>query len=220
LKSIRDSPDYLVQNFTDDNDIKILLCIDEGRKLIQETSDLKLSLFQCWRRALRNNKWRARGLFSVILDTTSRITNFSPALRYDPTIKALSQDKMLFKPFIYVSTYNSMVNDSLVNNSDNFLSQAFSMGRPCWKALRDEYIKDVAGNDASAENYAWEKVKLLVKAKIQGGTNNLVDDEKKNLTSVAVLASLCSVDISPSVQVASSPILVPVLQSLKIGQKF
>ena len=64
----------------------------------------------------------------------------------------------------------------MVNNSSNFISQAFSMGRPCWEALRDEYIKNVIEND-SGENYAWEKVKLLVKAKIQGGTDNRVDDE-------------------------------------------
>lgn len=48
LRSIRDSPGYLNQNFTDENDIKILLCIDEGRKLIEETSDsLGISLFRC-----------------------------------------------------------------------------------------------------------------------------------------------------------------------------
>ena len=65
---IRDSPGYLCQNFTDENDIKILLCIDEGRKLIQETSDdLKISLFRCWRRALRNNKWRDLLLRKLIL---------------------------------------------------------------------------------------------------------------------------------------------------------
>ena len=63
---------------------------------------------------------------------------------------------MLFKPFIYIFTYNS-----LVNNSGNFYSQAFSMGRPCWKALRDEYIKEVAGNDVSAENYAGKELNCL-----------------------------------------------------------
>jgi len=214
LMLIRDSPGYLEQNFNDENDIKILLCIDEGRKLIEEMNDdLKISLFRCWRRALRNNKWRARGLFSVILDTTSRISNFSPASGYDPTLKALNQDQMLFKPFIYISTYNS-----LVDNSDNFYSKAFSMGRPCWKALRDEYIKEVSEGDISAKNYAWEKVKLLVKAKIQGGTNNLVDDEKKNLTSVAVLASFCSVDISPSVHFASNLVASHLGTCLAISQ--
>ena len=58
-------------------------------------------------------------------------------------------DNMLFKPFIYISTYNS-----LVDNSGNFYNQAFSMGRPCWKALRDEYIKKSVDVD---EDYAWEK---------------------------------------------------------------
>jgi hypothetical protein len=211
LKLTRDNPGYLNQNFTDKNDIKILLCIDEGRKLIEETSDnLGISLFRCWRRALRKNKWRGKGLFSVILDTTSRISNFSPALGYDPTITFLNEDKMLFKPFIYISTYNS-----LVNSSDNFYNRVFSMGRPCWKALRDEYAKGVTEN---GENYAWEQVKLLVKAKIQGGTNNLVDDEKKNLTSVAVLATFCSVDISPSVHFASNLVASHLGTCLAISQ--
>jgi len=214
LISIRDSPGYLELNFSDDNDIKILLCIDEGRKLIQETNDnLKISLFRCWRRAIRKSKWRAKGLFSVILDTTSRLTNFSPASGYDPTIKTLQEDKMLFKPFIYISTYNS-----LAYNLGDFHSQAFSMGRTCWKAFRDEYIKEVFDSDVSAEGYAWEKVKLLVKAKLQGGTNNPIDNEGKNLTSIAVLASFCSVDISPSVHFASNLVASHLGTCLSISQ--
>ncbi|GBC02926.1 hypothetical protein RclHR1_00490012 [Rhizophagus clarus] len=218
LINIRDRPGYLEQNFTSGDGIKILLCIDEGRKLMEEINEnLKISLFRCLRRALRNNKWRARGLFSVILDTTmitSQISNFLPALGYDPTIKTLSQeDKSLFKPFIYISTYNSLVVDS-----GNFYSQAFSMGRPCWKALRDEYIKDVIDSDPSVEDYAWEKVKLLVKAKLQGGTNNPIDNEGKNLTSIAILASLCSVDISPLVHFASSLIASHLGTCLSISQ--
>ncbi|CAI2177915.1 1964_t:CDS:2 [Funneliformis geosporum] len=213
LISIRDNPGYLEESFTSENDIKLLLCIDEGRKLIQETNrDLGITLFRCWRRALQNNKWRTRGLFSVILDTTSRITNFSPASGYDPTIKALQEDVELFKPFIYISTYSS-----LVNNSDNFYDYAFSIGRPCWKALRNEYIKEVVRSD-SAECYAWEKVKLLIKAKLQGGTNNPTDDEGKNLTSVALLASFCSVDISPSVHFASNLVASHLGTCLAISQ--
>src|SRR5581483_7060881 len=89
---------------------------------------------------------------------------------------------------------------------------------PCWKALRDEYAKGVAEDDVIDENYAWEEVKLLVKAKIQGGTNNPVDNEKKNLTSVAVLASLCSVDISPSVHYASNLVASHLGTCLAISQ--
>ncbi|RIA93600.1 hypothetical protein C1645_735376 [Glomus cerebriforme] len=215
LISIRDNPGYLEENFDNENEIKILLCIDEGRKLIQEINDkLNISLFQCWKHALQKNKWRTKGLFSVILDTTLQLTNFSPALEYNTTIKTFQEDRMLFKPFIYIPTY-----DSLANNSGKFYSQAFSIGRPCWKAFRDEFIKEVNYNDIKAEDYAWEKVKLLAKIKLQGGTNNsFINNEKNTFTSIAIFASFCSIDISSSVHFASNLIANHLGTFLSISQ--
>src|SRR5947207_13524039 len=63
-----------------------------------------------------------------------------------------------------------------------------------------------------------KKVKLLVKAKLQGGTNNITDNEGKNLTSIAVLASFCSVDITPSVDFASNLIASHLGTCLSISQ--
>jgi len=143
------------------------------------------------------------------LDTTSQLSNFTPAPGYDPTIKELNDDHKLFKPFIYISTYNS-----LAEISGGFYNFTFSIGRPCWKALKDVYYKESNNN----EIFAWKKVKALVKAKLQGGTNNYIDEERKILTSIAVLASLCSIDISPSVYFASNLVASHLGTCLSISQ--
>jgi hypothetical protein len=118
-------------------------------------------------------------------------------------------------PFVYVSTF-----DSLAESSSNYCyNQAFSGGRPYWKALKDAYCKSSNSSNIN-EIYAWEEVKALVKAKLQGGNNKFTElnEESKNLTSVAVLASLCSVDISPSVQIASSLVASHLGTCLAISQ--
>jgi hypothetical protein len=207
IKLIRCNAGYLRENFDDVNsEVIVLLCIDEGRTLLEYKNDeTHMSLFRCWRRALRDNKWRANGLFSVILDTTSRLSNFEPSPRDGPTIKSINDSLKIFMPFIDVTTFNT-----LIDYSGNYYNRLFSNGRPCWKALKDAYCEGL--NFEANDYYAWDKVINLVKAKIQGGGELLVKEtnldegyeEKKTLTCVAILASLCSVDISPSVHFASN----------------
>ncbi len=213
LDSISVDAGYLKENFNIPTDIKVLFCIDEGRTLLQHVNEnLPISLFRCWRRALRTNTWRAEGLFSVILDTTSQVSNFAPTLGKDPTIKEITDSK-IFMPFVYISTFNS-----LIESSGSYYDKLFSGGRPCWKALKDAYLQ---GSEASASVIkAWENVKVLVKAKLQGGSNDLIygDEETKNLTSLAILASLCSVDISPSVYFSSNLIASHLGTCLAISQ--
>lgn len=213
LDNISVDAGYLKEKFNISADIKVLLCIDEGRTLLQHVNENQpISLFRLWRRALRTNTWRAEGLFSVILDTTSRISNFAPTLGKDPTIKEIT-DRKIFMPFVYVSTFNF-----LIESSGSYYNKLFSGGRPCWKALKDAYLKG-SGAEAS-EIKAWEDVKVLVKAKLQGGSNDLIDgdEETKNLTSLAILASLCSVDISPSVHFSSNLIASHLGTCLAISQ--
>jgi len=107
-------------------------------------------------------------------------------------------------PFIDVTTFNTLTDNTL----DNYYNCLFSNGRPCWKALKDAYCE--GQRSESTDIYAWNKVIKLAKAKIQGGgeLQEIIMDEnyeeRKTLTSIAILASLCSVDISPSVHFASN----------------
>src|SRR5947199_8569649 len=114
LELIRDNAGYLKENFGNvSSEIKVLLCIDEGRTLLEyNNNDMHMSLFRCWRRALRENKWRARGLFSVILDTTSRLSNFAPSPRDDPTVKSINDSRKIFMPFIDIATFNTLTDSS------------------------------------------------------------------------------------------------------------
>ncbi|CAG8454225.1 14493_t:CDS:10 [Funneliformis mosseae] len=70
-----------------------------------------------------------------------------------------------------------------------------------------ELIRDNAGiNFEENDIYAWDKVINLIKAKIQGGGKLLIKgkdyEKRKNLTNVAILTSLYSVNIFPSVHFA------------------
>lgn len=115
-------------------------------------------------------------------------------------------------PFVYISTFDSLAESSGI---DNFI-KLFSKGRPCWQALKDAYIRDTS----ISELYAWNQVKTLVKAKLQEGNIDFtdIDEETKNFTSIAILASLCSVDIFPSTYVASSLIAGHLGTCLAISQ--
>jgi hypothetical protein len=136
LEDISIDVGYLNEKFDLQSDIKILLCVDKGRTLLQHVNgNLPISLFRCWRRALRTNTWRAEGLFSVILDTTSQISNFAPTLGKDPTIKE-TIDRKIFMPFVYISTFNF-----LAESSGSYYDKLFSEGRLYWKALKDAYLK-------------------------------------------------------------------------------
>ncbi|CAG8626214.1 8838_t:CDS:2 [Funneliformis caledonium] len=116
---------------------------------------------------LKENFRNARGLFSVILDTTSRLSNFAPSPRDDPTVKSINDSRKIFMPFINITTFNT-----LTDSSGTYYNRLFSNGRPCWKALKDAYCKGI--NSEENDIYAWDKVINLVKAKIQGDISPLV----------------------------------------------
>ncbi|CAG8571566.1 4681_t:CDS:2 [Funneliformis caledonium] len=189
-KKTKSSNLHLEQLGNDKYNIKILFCIDEGRKLIEILhNNWNISLFQCWRRALQNSSWRSCGVFSVILDTTSRVSNFAPSKKDDPTLKTLLT-YYIFPPFIDICTFNSLA----IDEGDPY-DITFSRGRPFWKAMKDVYFEERSTIDA------WRNVITLARVKLQGGgsvNRNLdVNVRKKNLITMAVIASLCSIDISP-----------------------
>jgi hypothetical protein len=116
---------------------------------------------------------------SVILHITSQLSNFAPAPEEDPTMKVLLATKSV--PFVHICS--SL--DTLAESSGDSFNRIFSRGRPCWGALKNAYSK--GSGSGENENYAWEQVKTLVKAKLQGGSNHFAekvnsanDKERKN----------------------------------------
>ena len=127
-----------------------LFCVDEGKALLQSSSG---SLqFQTWRNALsdrfvrlpqsqnqilRNGKGQH---FGLILDTTSRIANFSPPTRDGLTL-GLTNASMgsgtqgLFPPIFNIPTMDVRANVSgklFPDGTDYAVSHLFRFGRPLW----------------------------------------------------------------------------------------
>ena len=98
-------------------------------------------LFQDRRQAWKSNVF-PKNMFTVLLDTHSRVSNFTPTVeadssqRRDPT--AETGDRMLFHPFYLMSTTDIMsiqadkVLKSIQHPVARDLAGLFSLGRPLW----------------------------------------------------------------------------------------
>lgn len=85
---------------------EIIVCLDEARSLLDNDD---LSIFRAFRHALRDLFDDYRHLFGVLLDTTSRISNFSPSVLQDPSMKERpSPDYIgeLFSPILALNTFD------------------------------------------------------------------------------------------------------------------
>src|SRR6185503_16544862 len=87
--------------------MNVLFVFDEARSLLDIKYPSKTSCFLELRRAL----WylpQSCGAFAVILDTTSRLSNFQPASLEDPSQRVKSENYDLFDPLYLLSTTDVM----------------------------------------------------------------------------------------------------------------
>ena len=109
---------YLAQHSTDGKPL-LLIVWDEARALVEAGIDGKtrrqessISKFRLLRRALGSigkiNSESPIRIFTLFTDTTSRITNFQPALRSSYTNRRLSDigDRRLFDPIVIMPTWD------------------------------------------------------------------------------------------------------------------
>ncbi|KAK2761667.1 hypothetical protein FQN54_001495 [Arachnomyces sp. PD_36] len=153
---------------------EVLLCIDEGRALLDSSGSLQ---FRAWREALRQRFSRtakkytdpaassSRGrCFGVILDTSSKIVDFSPPARHDPSQKNLltaeeTTTRDLFAPIYAIETMDLCANPSEQSFPDGTrpaVSHLWNFGRPLWGSrLRND---DPSDNVENAGNLAMKKI--------------------------------------------------------------
>ena len=115
----------------DDTSVKIeevtLLVFDEARELLQEAGCLfGVNQFRLFRRALR--EYRARysdsRLFAVMVDTSSRIQNFSPSSNADPSARQVAGEggRLLFHPFVLRGSFDALFQDKKLPHNTQDLS--------------------------------------------------------------------------------------------------
>ncbi|PLW13979.1 hypothetical protein PCANC_18105 [Puccinia coronata f. sp. avenae] len=71
-----------------DSALRVLLAIDEASAMLEAPEDRDISMFRLFRRAMRKIP-QDSGIFVILVDTTSRVANFSPAAREDRSSRAL-----------------------------------------------------------------------------------------------------------------------------------
>ena len=125
----------------------LVLCFDEARALLDNADNLS---FRCLRQAaveLFGERAAAAPFFVVLLDTTSRISNFTPLLGADPSRK--QSFKNVFPPIHQIDTWDVLAPDNSpdVDGSEESVTQLFSHGRPLWASFLDN--GDAAGDMAA-----------------------------------------------------------------------
>uniref|UniRef100_A0A1D1ZLT8 Serum albumin n=1 Tax=Anthurium amnicola TaxID=1678845 RepID=A0A1D1ZLT8_9ARAE len=180
-----------------DNQIKILLCIDEARSLIDSVQDDGCTQFRLFRRAMRHIGWN--GFFVLFLDTLSKISNFTPPSSADPSARKDDLGFELFHPFIRLTTmdiFEGKAEDLAGTSEEGQIVQLARLGRP----LIYSYF-DVKRKSSSTE-VALRGLVSLLQIKLFGGVNAFKDSKKK-MSSIAILSVLVCLDISPQSKIAS-----------------
>ncbi|WAQ87651.1 hypothetical protein PtA15_8A557 [Puccinia triticina] len=91
--------------------LKVLLAIDEASSMLQTPTEPKgnvTSWFRLFRRALSTIQEGA-GIFAILVDTTSRVSNFLPIDREDRSSRALGprgKPRKLFAPIYMIRTFD------------------------------------------------------------------------------------------------------------------
>ncbi|KAI5287713.1 hypothetical protein KEM54_005802 [Ascosphaera aggregata] len=135
----------------------MILCLDEARALLgpSDSSDhinniTELSSFRAFRRAARECRdyvldGNQCDFFALLLDTNSKVANFSPAAAFDPSQKVKSDSAAnLYPPIYTINTFDSFALKGValgLNGSPEALATMLRYGRPLWGALLDSGLQ-------------------------------------------------------------------------------
>ncbi|KAA1065074.1 hypothetical protein PGT21_023833 [Puccinia graminis f. sp. tritici] len=79
--------------FMTQSNLNVILAIDEARELLGGGKSTDMSFFHIFCRVIKRVP-TGSGFFSILVDTTSRISNVNPAKRHDPSHRPGEQDQV------------------------------------------------------------------------------------------------------------------------------
>ncbi|OAV90563.1 hypothetical protein PTTG_28286 [Puccinia triticina 1-1 BBBD Race 1] len=96
--------------FVNKNPLKVLLVLDEARALLTTPeSTLGLSLFHTLRRTIMKTPEKA-GFFTILVNTTFNVANFSRASKFDPSARhGFVGRNLLYPPLYEIASLDAMV---------------------------------------------------------------------------------------------------------------
>ncbi len=113
--SVWNLKDIAMEEELPDSEEPVLLILDEARALLDNSpSGLRFgdTQFTWFRRALHNywDTYKNAKLFVVMVDTSSRIKNFSPSLLADPSARQVKFEggAFLFHPFVWLESFDAV----------------------------------------------------------------------------------------------------------------
>ncbi|CAG8605227.1 10610_t:CDS:2 [Ambispora leptoticha] len=180
--------------------IRLLFVFDEAKILTERETNCDKTNFECLQHALATLPAYESGgrAFAIVTDTASKISNFAPSARRDPSYRVQKYRLALYPPFYHIATLNTFMTQATepktlkqVTSSQYF----FRYGRPLWGGL----LKAID---------AYSSKQVLSPEKIGGLDLEdwITRNHNKKITiseSIAVLGSRLCIDIVPQTELAT-----------------
>lgn len=164
--------------------VPVIVCFDEARALLQFTEEGEATSFRALRTAakLLSSKMpeNLAKFFIVMMDTTSKISNFAPTRIRDPSQKM--RQLSLLEPIWRIDSWSVFAQARMPepDGGDDAVAELFRLGRPLWGAFLETgcTVKDVVG--LATEKLGFDK--------LTGKTNDSVTEES-NVRDLALLST-------------------------------
>ena len=189
----------------------LVLALDEARWLLETSSNDPTGWFRRLRRALnRANNAIARehgsfaGIFAILIDTNSKISNFTPPPSTDASARDVTGRSVLFPPFILTHTMDIFIDerrknradgqgtdfyaDLLTTDTDAMRDNLVDMGRPLWQRYKV---------NAQHRSEDWKNLLCLAASKLVGGQDLHAVTVQGSGALHGVTALLCRVGVRP-----------------------
>ncbi|WAQ85117.1 hypothetical protein PtA15_5A691 [Puccinia triticina] len=172
--------------FVNKNPLKVLLVLDEARVLLTTPeSTLGLSLFRTLRRTIMKTPEKA-GFFTILVDTTSNVANFSRASKFDPSARhGFVGPNLLYPPLYEIASLDAMVPPEPPKSWEELVSpgRLFKYGSPVFGT----YFCDASAEENAVHTNIHHAILELAHFKLLGPSE---PTGPKNLTKAQAFAFL------------------------------
>ncbi|CAG8649282.1 5507_t:CDS:2, partial [Paraglomus brasilianum] len=209
VKMCWDSLKKMLDSDESESGMRLLFVFDEAKILTEIETNRDKTNFECLRHALATLPTYESGgrAFAIVTDTASKISNFAPSARRDPSWHVQKNRLTLYPPFYHIATLDTFMTQETEPKTLKQVASPqyfFHYGRPLWGGL-------LKATDAytSRQVLSPEKILEIAKSKLIGGLD-LEDWITKKHTekitipeSIAVLGPRLCIDVVPQTELAT-----------------